>query len=128
MSDSTPDIGTLPVPTLGRIVLYTLSQADVDQILCRRVDRRSISERVRCGAWPYGAQAHIGSDVHAGDVYPMIIVRVWGRAPTSAVNGQVFLDGSDVLWVTSVTAGVGHGSFSWPGSERHGSHLPPRRD
>ena len=44
----------------------------------------------------------------------MIITRVFGRDPGSAVNGQVLLDGNDTLWVTSRTTVTGEGSYQWP--------------
>lgn len=79
----------------------------------------------------------IGRIVHAtildakGDlvVRPAIIVRVWGEAPTAAVNAQVFCDGDapasqsndglpNVLWKTSLMfseeSGTLAGSWSWP--------------
>jgi hypothetical protein len=44
----------------------------------------------------------------------MIIVAVHGTTPDALVNGQVFLDGNDTFWATSVGVGEGHGTFSWP--------------
>lgn len=122
------------IPSIGRIVHYRLSAQDVEQIMRRRTTGKSISERSLWGtagrhaeappaqsedgdslrAWPVGAQAHIGNDVHEGDTFPMLIVRVWGPTAESAVNGQVFLDGNDVLWATSRTRGDQPGTFSWP--------------
>lgn len=64
--------------------------------------------------WPEGAQAHIGNAVAEGDTFPMLITRVWGDNPSSAVNGQAYLDGNDVLWVTSACVGSGPRTFSWP--------------
>ncbi len=108
------------VPTIGRIVHYRLSADDVTQINRRRTTGKSIADRMQYGgdpilkAWPAGAQAHIGNEAAEGDTYPMLIVRCWGDTETSAVNGQVFLDGNDVLWATSVCAGEGPRTFSWP--------------
>ena len=65
-------------------------------------------------AWPAGAQAHIGNQAEEGQTFPMIITRVWGDTPEWAVHGQVFLDGNDVLWVTSALVGEGPRTFSWP--------------
>lgn len=64
--------------------------------------------------WPEGAQAHIGNVANEGDAFPMLITKSWGDNPSSAVNGQVFLDGNDVLWATSVCVGEGPRTFSWP--------------
>lgn len=93
------------VPTIGRVVLYCLSQQDADAINRRRTDGFSIRERMQQepAAWPAGAQAHIGNHAYAGDVFPADIVRVWGDQPDSAVNLQVKLDGNDTYWVTSAT-------------------------
>ena len=121
------------IPSIGRIVHYRLSAQDVGEITRRRTTGKSIAERLKWGvvgrhndaipahsedgsvrAWPAGAQAHIGNEVHEGDVFPMLIVRIWGSAATSAVNGQVFLDGNDVYWATSRIVGDQPGTFSWP--------------
>ena len=107
-------------PSIGRIVHYRLSADDAAQINRRRTTGASIAQRMKYGddpqlkAWPAGAQAHIGNEAQEGDTFPMLIVKCWGDTPTSSVNGQVFLDGSDVLWATSVAAGEGPRSFSWP--------------
>jgi hypothetical protein len=108
------------IPTIGRIVHYRLNVDDVAQINRRRTTGASIAERMKYGddpqlkAWPAGAQAHIGNGVKEGDTFPMLITKVWGDTPTSAVNGQAFLDGNDVLWVTSASVGEGPRSWSWP--------------
>lgn len=109
------------IPTIGRIVHYRLSAQDAEQIMRRRTDGHSIAMRMKIEgshpelrAWPAGAQAHIGNDVKEGDTFPMLVVKMWGDTPTSAVNGQVFLDGNDVLWATSVCVGEGPRTFSWP--------------
>ena len=110
------------VPSIGRIVQYRLSIEDATQINRRRTTGKSIADRMKDAvsmhesitAWPAGAQAHIGNEVSEGDTFPMMVVRIWGDTPTSAVNGQVFLDGNDVLWATSVCIGEGPRTFSWP--------------
>ncbi len=89
----------LPVPTPGRIVLYRLSAADFILIKTRR-------------SQSYGPQR--GNSFEVGDAFPMLIVKVWGDTPESAVNGTVFLDGPDTLWVTSAHVGEGPGTYSWP--------------
>jgi hypothetical protein len=115
------------IPTIGRIVQYRLSADDAKQINRRRTDGQSIAARMKNAippqegqngdtiyGWPAGAQAHIGNNVQEGDIFPMMITRVWGDNPTSAVNGQAYLDGTDVLWVTSACVGEGPRTFSWP--------------
>jgi hypothetical protein len=104
-------------PTIGRIVLYTLSEQDAKEINRRRTSGPSIAQRMDpanhqlYGAWPAGAQAHIGNEVHSGETYPMIIVAVW--SPT-CVNGQVFLDGTDTFWAPSRSLGNFDGQWCWP--------------
>lgn len=101
------------IPSIGRIVHYKLTAEDAEQINRRRTTGTSIADRIKFREWSVGAQAHIGNEVREGDVFPMLITRVWGNDPTSAVNGQVFLDGNDVFWATSVRAGEGPRTFSW---------------
>lgn len=104
------------IPTIGRIVHYTLSEDDAAYINRRRDDATAYAHNLPDGVArkPTGDQRHIGNKAIEGQVYPMIIVRVWGTTPESAVNGQVLLDGNDSLWVTSVTAGEGARRFVWP--------------
>lgn len=98
--------------TVGRIVHYRLSADDAARINRRRTDGASIAERMKGTrpAWPEGAQAHIGNPVQAGDIFPMLIT----KSSASWCNGQVFLDGNDVLWVTSVAKGDTDGTWFWP--------------
>lgn len=100
-------------PSIGRIVHYRLSDGDAIQITRRRTTGASIAQRMSqpVPAWPAGAQAHIGNAVKAGDEFPMIVVRVW---PDDRISGQVFLDGSDVFWATSVDEGDDAGKWFWP--------------
>jgi hypothetical protein len=98
------------VPTIGRIVLYTLSEDDAKQINKRRKDAHDAgTARLNTGA-----VVHFGNTVNAGDVFPMVIVRVFGAEPTSGVNGQVLLDGNDTFWATSRVQGEGPFRWNWP--------------
>lgn len=100
-------------PTLGRIVLYTLTAANADAINRRRTTTQSVTERLTAlPQWPVGAQAHLGNAVYSGQAFPMIVVR--SEPGEEAVNGQVWLDGTDVLWVTSAREGTGPGTWAWP--------------
>ena len=101
-----------PVPTIGRILHYRLTKDQADATNKRRADsRRNLTMHRKHST---GVQIHWGNDVAEGDVFPMMIVRVWGDTPGAAVNGQVALDGNDVLWVTSVSVGDRPGSWAWP--------------
>lgn len=100
------------IPTLNRFVLYTLTAQDAEHVNRRRDDAEE--QRIKVGDYHDGVMVHVGNRAEAGQVFPMLIVRVWGDAEDSAVNGQVFLDGSDVLWKTSVSVGEGEGRWAWP--------------
>jgi hypothetical protein len=123
-------------PSLGRIVHYKLTHADATVINKQRVQARShlIEHRES------GAQISEGNQHRAGDVVPLIIVRVWpdeysvdvpicrdytAGTPdgdiewslplsTYGVNGQGVLDGNDHLWITSAPQGEFNGSWNWP--------------
>ena len=112
------------IPTIGRIVHYKLTADDATLINRRRTTGAEIAERIQQEmmtsappnrpVWPLGAQAHIGNEAKEGQVFPMMITRVWGDTPSAAVNGQAYLDGNDVLWVTSACAGDQPHQFAWP--------------
>lgn len=102
---------TQPTPvTVGRLVLYKLSKEDADAINRRRTNPESIAERLNNDNWPEGSQAHIGNHAQEGDLLPTIVVRVWEN---NMINGQVFLDGNDTLWVTSANQGPEAGQWDW---------------
>lgn len=98
-------------PTVGRIVQYKLTKYDAEAVNKRRTDA------IENGAahQATGFVAHTGNSVDAGDVYPMLVVRVWSSG--GSVNGQVFLDGNDSLWVTSATEGTSERQWHWPERE-----------
>lgn len=93
------------IPTPGRIVEYTLSAQDAEQVNKRRVDAQRNLPKIREDS--IGYVLHVGNSVAEGDNYPMVIVRCWGDTEQSSVNGQVLLDGADTLWATSVSQGDG---------------------
>lgn len=107
----------MKTPSIGRIVLYRLTHGDAVEIDRRRTTRGDIADRIARGAWPQGAQAHVGNPVKEGDVFPAIIVSVW--SPT-AVNLRVLLDGTDEFWATSRNESLGvtphplPGHWGWP--------------
>lgn len=90
----------------GRIVLFVVDEESAAAIARRRTTSDSILERMQKTPpeWPAGAQAHMGYEVKAGDVVPSIVTCVHGP---ECVNLKVFLDGTDVLWVTSALLDAG---------------------
>lgn len=100
------------IPTIGRIVHYRLSADDAAEINRRRQQARDHMADHHNNA--NGVQVHVGNKVEEGETYPMMITQVWGKDPTSSVNGQVFLDGNDLFWAASVAVGEGPRSWSWP--------------
>jgi len=90
--------------SVSDIVLYRLTQPNVDAINKRRNDalkhrNKTWSEELLSPSIDNGYQSHVGNSVLVGDVYPLLVVRVWAE---NRINGQVWLDGNDTLWVTSV--------------------------
>jgi hypothetical protein len=82
------------LPSLGRVVHYTLCESDVEMINSRR-----------------GEDPNSGNRVQVGDVFPALVVRVWSE---TCVNLQVHLDGRDLLWATLRTEGDGPTYWHWP--------------
>lgn len=105
-------LATMTIPTPGRIVLYTLAKQDADTINTRRSDAKRQAEQ---GPQATGFIVHSGNSVTEGDIYPLVITKVWSpNNPTAAVNGQLLLDGNDTFWVMSACAGEGPRTFIWP--------------
>jgi len=96
-------------PTIGRIVLYTLTDFDAQAINKRRAD--FVEHRKTDTYTDTGYVAHHGNAVREGDVYPAVIIRVW---PGDLINAQVLLDGTDTYWVTSHPQGDSAGNWNWP--------------
>lgn len=90
------------VVKLGTIVLYRLMEADAQAINQRRLIY-TVSEP------PQGVQIFSGHQVEEGETYPMIVTRV---TEYDSVNGQVFLDGSDTLWVRDAVEGTDPGTYA----------------
>ncbi|WP_382307305.1 hypothetical protein [Herbiconiux sp. UC225_62] len=97
----------MTAPSTGRIVHYTLTELNADTINNRRADAKTF-DRAKVED---GAQVHVGNEARAGQVLPLLVVRAFDEGK---VNGQVFLDGNDTLWVTSASEGDGRGQWSWP--------------
>ena len=103
------------VPTVGRIVLFTLAAYQAEQINKRRADAARCIDYHR---WKSnGAMVHVGNQAQVGQVLPAMVVAVWGNTPESAVNLKVMLDGTDDLWVTSTSVEP---------DKEDGSHTPGR--
>lgn len=88
----------MTLPTLGRIVHYTLNETDADKINARRVS----------AAVP---EVGGGNRVVAGQDCAAVVVACWGN---SSANLQVLLDGADSYWATSRSEGDEQGRWHWP--------------
>lgn len=78
----------------GRLVHYIISSLDAEEINRRRLAGEITKSRM-----------HVGNRVMAGEHFPAIIVRLFHNEfgdGEHGVNLQVFLDGNDTLWKTSV--------------------------
>jgi hypothetical protein len=97
----------------GRIVYFVFNEQAAKEVMRRRTTAGAIAERMRAipPAWPAGAQAHIGNDITAGDIYPAMVLRVWGSGGCS--NLRVFLDGSDDYWATSINHDPAKAEYTW---------------
>jgi len=91
-----------PEPTVGRIVLYRLSQADADRINTRRVYGAKGAD---------GSALEEGESVQAGVEYPAVITSVGANG---VVNLHVFADGNHGVWAKGVSQGSDGGGWSWP--------------
>ena len=92
----------------GMMVLYRLTAEDATSTNRRRVDAANNLEKMREEKPSF--QAHVGYPVDAGDSFPMIVTST-DTAIVGGVNGQVFLDGNDTLWVRSSIEGDGTGEW-----------------
>ena len=86
----------------GLMVLYRLTEEEALATNKRREDARQNLEKMR--EERPGFQAHVGIEAREDDLLPMIVTVVCRGLP-NFVNGQVFLDGNDSLWVTEVMEG-----------------------
>ena len=89
------------IPSIGRIVHIRLSAGCAKNINMERSNLASHNK---------------GNSVKEGDIFPMIITKLWTDDPNefSAVNGQIFLDGNDIYHATSVTQGDSLGQWFEP--------------
>ncbi len=100
------------IPSVGRIVNIRLSDDCASSINKRRQDAKASS----IAGTNSGAIVHSGNPAAGGDILPMIICRIFAENPTEStvVNGQIFLDGNDTYWATSVIQGTENGQWFDP--------------
>jgi hypothetical protein len=98
-------------PTMGRTVLYTLSETDAIRI--NEARERSLVD---------GSRILHGNIARAGDTFPATVIRA-SDCENPPCNIQVLLDGNDVHWATSVHE-AGEGEYGKPGTWS----WPPRHD
>ncbi|GLZ34882.1 hypothetical protein Lesp02_70690 [Lentzea sp. NBRC 105346] len=96
MSALTDGVPPVPVPSIGRIVHYRLSEHDAEAITAARNNSEGRDR---------------GNVVVAGQSYPATVVRTFGG---HAANLQVHLDGTDTYWATSRVPGEDNGQWCWP--------------
>ena len=106
-------------PAVGRIVHYTLTQAEADAINKLRADYHAFKKGITAPPTPGlpgadGHVVHIGNWCEAGQTYPAVVVRNFPGETAGLANLQVLLDGTDTHWVTSRAEGEGPGTWSWP--------------
>jgi hypothetical protein len=111
----------------GRVVYYVLSAKDAEEINRRRTTPGSIAQAMEEGTWTVGAQAHVGSEVHEGDVLPAQVIRIWSQE-TGNVNLKVNLDGSDTFWATTraYTESKNPGTWHWMFDGQNTRYRPDR--
>lgn len=104
-------------PTIGKTVLYRLSEHDAGLVNQLRSDAEAYRREHRLGLpGRSGYIAHRGNPVSPGDVFPATVVRVWNG--TAIASLQVHLDGNDCYWATSRQEGDGAGCWAWPDIQR----------
>jgi hypothetical protein len=84
----------MPLPTMGRIVMYRLTDDDARRIQQQRSHDSTAANLAR-----------------SGSTYPAIVVAAFGD---EALNLKVLLDGPDNYWATSRHEGDEPGTWAWP--------------
>jgi hypothetical protein len=102
-------------PTIGRTVLYVLSEDD-----CRLINLRINNQGLR------------GNTVSPGQILPLVICRVWDEKlyGMESINGQVLLDGEGSHWRTSChpDPDKAPGTWHWPEVVKPGGDSISRMD
>ena len=121
----------MKAPRVGDWVVHRLHEFQAEAINKRRADARRFALEQAQSVAPLkdaGFVVHTGNNVRAGQEFPMLVVRVWesnhDQPGDWLVNGQVFLDGSDVFWVTSARQGGEPGEFHYPDPFRYEGNGP----
>lgn len=108
-----------PQVTLGRTVIYILSQDDEIMINRRRTNSATVQHLRDNRQFSPGVQAHIGSNVAAGEEVVAVVTRVIEDNTVNRANLKLQLDGSDTLWVK--------GAAEDPDKQRGTWHFPERK-
>jgi hypothetical protein len=100
----------------GVIVHYVMSESDVMTMESHRqiaaFDGRDFPANVR---------SNVGNYASPGQHLPMIVVVVWPNEfgpDQPGVNGQLFLDGNDTMWITSARHDESGAPGTWHWIER----------
>jgi len=88
--------------TIGRIVWFVFDQSSADDVARQR-------QTVISG------HQETGNTVMVGDIYPAMIVRIFGG---TTINVKVMLDGTDTYWATSVPYSDAKGPRTWHWPDR----------
>lgn len=96
------------LPTVGRIVLYTLNDGDAKAINNARDCQQGTEPRTH-----FNKHCPAGNHAAAGDVCAAVVVRVFDPSRWT-VNLKVLLDGTDDYWATSRALGESEGQWQWP--------------
>lgn len=101
---------------VGRMVLYRLTEGDAARVNRRRRTEASLVAAAQHLAAGNLADPPSGNTVYSGERFPMVVTAVFPKEfiHGPGVNGQVFLDGNDSLWVTSIQEGDEPGFWAWP--------------
>lgn len=99
------------LPTLGRVVMYKLTERDAQKVDGQRADGRNRGSTVRagtvCPAFVVGHNRSVRSAVDEnGKPAPDIV--------SESINLKVQLDGTDEYYVKGVTMGPDDGQAQWP--------------
>ena len=87
--------------TIGRIVAYKISAEEAF----------IINDRRRTVVDADNEPIYRGNQAGGSEEFPLLVTKVWSDG---SINGQLFLDGNDSLWIASSTEGIGPHTWRWP--------------